>query len=438
MWYWAKTLRDKAKAGSRIADAVVRRATRRIGAPPLGVARSQDRYGDGCYGGVARLVTKVKELKNKTKHSFFFNGGDFFQGTVWYTVLKYNIVAEAMSRMMYDSVCLGNHEFDDGPEGLAPFLKRMVDANVTVLGTNLDTSKEPLLNGTDLKKSIIYEVEKLKVGVMGVVTKETMQIARPADARSHPSQCGVEGVSCDIELPLSPRPTGRSRDFLPALDRLGWLVPSTALGLKAREQVYWHLESSLQRLHALNEDSTTCLEIFQSLGHELNCVPNGNDTTGFMLSLEACGSMKAPGTPDPEERAGRCAYCETSLKTSTAGSLLGTHVSSGPSVACSSHGRGLLAGAGRSCCKSEFALAGFARENLVCEVVLQDAEVYALASGWIHPCARTDQSKTAYHEVGHDVPRQAILADERLVITFCDNGDAVLSTKERFPSIIRI
>ncbi|CAN7981922.1 unnamed protein product [Ixodes pacificus] len=84
-----------------------------------------------------------------------------------------------MSRMMYDSVCLGNHEFDDGPEGLAPFLKRMVDANVTVLATNLDTSKEPLLNGTELKKSIIYEVEKLKIGVMGVVTKETMQIARP-------------------------------------------------------------------------------------------------------------------------------------------------------------------------------------------------------------------------------------------------------------------
>uniref|UniRef100_A0A1S4M6U0 5'-nucleotidase n=1 Tax=Ixodes scapularis TaxID=6945 RepID=A0A1S4M6U0_IXOSC len=144
-----------------------------------GKCTDKDRYRDGCYGGVARLVTKVKELKNKNKHSFFFNGGDFFQGTVWYTVLKYNIVAEAMSRMMYDSVCLGNHEFDDGPEGLAPFLKRMVDANVTVLGTNLDTSKEPLLNGTDLKKSIIYEVEKLKIGVMGVVTKETTQIARP-------------------------------------------------------------------------------------------------------------------------------------------------------------------------------------------------------------------------------------------------------------------
>uniref|UniRef100_A0A6B0VD67 Putative cd73 ecto-5'-nucleotidase n=1 Tax=Ixodes ricinus TaxID=34613 RepID=A0A6B0VD67_IXORI len=138
-----------------------------------------DRDKDGCFGGVARLLTKVKEIKKNNNNTFFFNGGDFFQGTVWYTVLKYNIVAEAMSRMMYDSVCLGNHEFDDGPEGLAPFLKRMEEAKVTVLGTNLDTSKEPLLNGTKLKKSITYQVEKLKIGVMGVVTKETMQIARP-------------------------------------------------------------------------------------------------------------------------------------------------------------------------------------------------------------------------------------------------------------------
>ncbi|KAM7307456.1 protein 5NUC [Ixodes scapularis] len=144
-----------------------------------GVCTDKDREKDGCYGGVARIVTKVKELKNKNKHTFFFNGGDFFQGTVWYTVLKYKIVAEAMSRMMYDSVCLGNHEFDDGPEGLAPFLKKMVEANVTVLGTNLDTSLEPLLNETNLKKSIIYEVNNLKIGVMGVVTQETMQIARP-------------------------------------------------------------------------------------------------------------------------------------------------------------------------------------------------------------------------------------------------------------------
>ncbi|CAN7999448.1 unnamed protein product [Ixodes hexagonus] len=132
-----------------------------------------------CYGGVARIVTKVRELKNSSENPLFFNAGDFYQGTVWYTVLKYNIVAAAMERMMYDSVCLGNHEFDDGPEGLAPFLVRMKEANVTVLGTNLNTTDEPLFANITLVKSKIYNFSGVQMGVMGVVTTETLSIARP-------------------------------------------------------------------------------------------------------------------------------------------------------------------------------------------------------------------------------------------------------------------
>lgn len=132
-----------------------------------------------CYGGVARILTKVRELKKVEPNPFFFNGGDFYQGSIWYTVLKYNIVSFAMERMMYDAVCLGNHEFDDGPEGLYPFLVRMENANVTVLGTNLDTTKEPELNNITVLKSKIYEVNGVKMGVMGVVTTETRTIARP-------------------------------------------------------------------------------------------------------------------------------------------------------------------------------------------------------------------------------------------------------------------
>uniref|UniRef100_A0A0K8RI53 5'-nucleotidase n=1 Tax=Ixodes ricinus TaxID=34613 RepID=A0A0K8RI53_IXORI len=132
-----------------------------------------------CYGGVARILTKVREIKEKENNTFFFNAGDFYQGTVWYTVLKYNIVSVAMENMMYDAVCLGNHEFDDGPEGLAPFLERMKSANVTVLGTNLETKDEPALNGIEVLKSIVYEINGVKMGVMGVVTTETLTIAKP-------------------------------------------------------------------------------------------------------------------------------------------------------------------------------------------------------------------------------------------------------------------
>uniref|UniRef100_V5H262 5'-nucleotidase n=1 Tax=Ixodes ricinus TaxID=34613 RepID=V5H262_IXORI len=85
-----------------------------------------------------------------------------------------------MSRMMYVLLCAwATTSSTTALKVLAPFLKRMEEANVTVLGTNLGTSKEPLLNGTVLKKSVIYQVETLEIGVMGVVTRETMQIARP-------------------------------------------------------------------------------------------------------------------------------------------------------------------------------------------------------------------------------------------------------------------
>ncbi|KAG0428868.1 hypothetical protein HPB47_024183, partial [Ixodes persulcatus] len=125
----------------------------------------------------------VREIKKTTTNTLFFNGGDFYQGTVWYTVLKYNIVALAMENMMYDAVCLGNHEFDDGPEGLYPFLVRMEAANVAVLGTNLETEDEPALNNITVLKSKIYTFNGVKMGVMGVVTTETLTIAKPGNIK---------------------------------------------------------------------------------------------------------------------------------------------------------------------------------------------------------------------------------------------------------------
>uniref|UniRef100_A0A0K8RI13 5'-nucleotidase n=1 Tax=Ixodes ricinus TaxID=34613 RepID=A0A0K8RI13_IXORI len=132
-----------------------------------------------CYGGVSRIITKVREIKKQKTNTLFFNAGDFYQGTVWYTVLKYNIVALAMENMMYDAVCLGNHEFDDGPEGLYPFLVRMKNANVTVLGTNLETKNETALHDIEIVKSKVYTYNGVKMGVMGVVTTETLTIAKP-------------------------------------------------------------------------------------------------------------------------------------------------------------------------------------------------------------------------------------------------------------------
>ncbi|XP_064484169.1 protein 5NUC-like [Ornithodoros turicata] len=132
-----------------------------------------------CVAGVTRLATLVKEMKKEYPDALLMNAGDFYQGSVWYTVLKHEIVSEVMKKLKYNAVCLGNHEFDDGPAGLAPFLGNMTQVGTKVITTNVDTSKEPILKGKKVLKSHVFCVDGVKVGVIGAVTVETRTIARP-------------------------------------------------------------------------------------------------------------------------------------------------------------------------------------------------------------------------------------------------------------------
>ncbi|KAH7967549.1 hypothetical protein HPB49_025660 [Dermacentor silvarum] len=86
-----------------------------------------------CVGGIARIATKVNELKKTYPNTIFVNAGDFFQGTAWYTVLKSALVSEVMVAMGYDYACLGNHEFDNGPSELAPFLQKVSRSPLNVI-----------------------------------------------------------------------------------------------------------------------------------------------------------------------------------------------------------------------------------------------------------------------------------------------------------------
>ncbi|KAH7962241.1 hypothetical protein HPB52_014981 [Rhipicephalus sanguineus] len=133
----------------------------------------KDKQNKSCVGGVARIKTKVKELKTQYPGALFMNAGDFFQGTAWYTVLKEKIISAVMTRMDYDYVCLGNHEFDDGPEGLAHHLLALQKANVTIVGTNTNFSDEPALRNISLPKSVKIKINNVTVGIVGAVLPET-------------------------------------------------------------------------------------------------------------------------------------------------------------------------------------------------------------------------------------------------------------------------
>lgn len=65
---------------------------------------------------------------------------------------------------------LGNHEFDEGTENLASFLKAI---NFPVVAANLNTSKAPDMDVDSLKPSIVLQVDGQKIGIVGYVTRLT-------------------------------------------------------------------------------------------------------------------------------------------------------------------------------------------------------------------------------------------------------------------------
>ena len=128
-----------------------------------------------CFGGSARLVTAIEEARARSNNSILVDGGDQFQGTLFYTYYKGQLAAEMMNKMGYDAMTVGNHEFDDGPEVLRGFMDAV---NFPVLMSNADVSAEPLLADT-LAKSVVIERGGEKLGLIGLTPENTDELASP-------------------------------------------------------------------------------------------------------------------------------------------------------------------------------------------------------------------------------------------------------------------
>ncbi len=132
-----------------------------------------------CFGGIARLKTEIDAQRSEAtaagENVVLFSAGDEFQGSLFYTQYKSEIVAEFMNEMGFDVVATGNHEFDDGP---AEFAKFIAAAKFPIIGGNFDTSKDPDLKGLP-PGVIVLNIGGEKVGVVGATTVDTPEISSP-------------------------------------------------------------------------------------------------------------------------------------------------------------------------------------------------------------------------------------------------------------------
>ena len=114
-------------------------------------------------GGVARRSTLINKIRSEEPNVLLFDAGDMFQGTPYFNVFDGQIELELMSKLGYDAGTFGNHEFDNGLNGL---LKHFDKANFPFVTSNYDFTGTVMEGRT--KDYVTFVRDGVKIGVFGV------------------------------------------------------------------------------------------------------------------------------------------------------------------------------------------------------------------------------------------------------------------------------
>lgn len=114
-------------------------------------------------GGAAKRAALINQIRTAEKNVLLLDAGDIFQGTPYFNLYGGELEFKLMSLMKYDAATIGNHDFDNGIEGLN---KMLPHANFPFVNVNYDFSNT-ILNGKIAPYKII-EKDNVKIGIFGV------------------------------------------------------------------------------------------------------------------------------------------------------------------------------------------------------------------------------------------------------------------------------
>ena len=159
-------------------------------------------------GGMAQRAALIKQIRKQEEHVLLLDAGDVFQGTPYFNVYGGELEFKLMSEMKYDAVTLGNHDFDNGLEGLK---KQLPHANFPFLIANYDFSDTILKN--TFKPYKVFRKGDLKIGVFGIgieldglVPKKLYQntvYQEPISTANHYANLLKQKEKCDLVICLS-------------------------------------------------------------------------------------------------------------------------------------------------------------------------------------------------------------------------------------------
>ncbi len=114
-------------------------------------------------GGVARRATIIEQVRKENPNTLLLDAGDIFQGTPYFNFFGGELEFRLMSMLGYDAATIGNHEFDNGIDGLHAQLPH---ANFDLVCSNYDF-KNTVMNGK-VKPYRIINKDGIKIGIFGL------------------------------------------------------------------------------------------------------------------------------------------------------------------------------------------------------------------------------------------------------------------------------
>jgi 5'-nucleotidase / UDP-sugar diphosphatase len=131
---------------------------------------------NGPFGGIARIATIAKGIRETSARSLWLDSGDCFQGAPVFNMFKGEAEMRALSLAGMDGAVIGNHEFDLGSQNLFEQIDNW--AQFPLLAANYVFEDPPNPDQRSLRDVCqpyaIYDLDGLKVGVIGMANWSSM------------------------------------------------------------------------------------------------------------------------------------------------------------------------------------------------------------------------------------------------------------------------
>lgn len=159
-------------------------------------------------GGVSRRAALIESIRKENPNVLLLDAGDIFQGTPYFNYYGGELEFKLMSMMQYDLSTIGNHDFDNGIQGL---FAQIPHATFEFVSANYDF-KNTAMDGL-VKPFKIFNKNGIKVGVFGIgielnglVDKKMYQetvYSDPVEASQEMVRILKKEQKCDIVICLS-------------------------------------------------------------------------------------------------------------------------------------------------------------------------------------------------------------------------------------------